>query len=450
MGATSFASGPAGAGRGRGGALLAGFLTVLLALFAIAGPGSAAAHWRGGHGHDYDHRRGHHGGFDWYGYDHGSQWEHDLGLQWFDITKQTVTAAANKEAIGGSREWAVAWLAAARAVGEGGNRSFATAAFAQALHDALVAQVPSQQPALDADLATTLAGIPSGPWKNAGIAAGQQQAAAVLAERAGDGLDTASLDIPYTPPSTDPGVWQPTPPAFGPAVRAGQGNARAFLLASNDQFDPGPPPSLGSPTYRKDLEEVRAYGSATGSLRTPEQTDVALFWFPALGVQFDQVLRAILADTQHSLAWQTRLVGAFHVVTTDAQIAVYNAKFKYAFWRPVTAIRNDAVAPDPSWTPLSVTPSYPDWPSGHGGYVGAAQAVLTAFVGPQAPAPIPLTSTNDPGVTRTYSDWWTITREVVDARVWEGVHFRSADNAGALLGWRLGAYELPRLASIGL
>jgi PAP2 superfamily len=440
------------ADRWRGAALLAGLLAILLALFAIAGPGTASAHGRGGHQHgrDHDHGRDHHGAFDWWGYDHASQWEQDLGLQWFDITKQTVTAAAYKEAISGSRAWAVSWLAAARAVGNSGNRSYATAAFAQALHDALVAQVPSQQPALDADLATTLAGIPSGPWKSAGIAAGQQQAAQVLAERAGDGLDTASLDIPYTPPSTDPGVWQPTPPLFGPAVRAGQGNAKAFLLDGNDQFDPGSPPSLGSKTYRRDLEEVRAYGSATSSVRTPEQTDVALFWFPALGVQFDQVLRAILADTHHSLAWQTKLVASFHVVTTDAQIAVYDAKFKYAFWRPVTAIRNDAVNPDPSWTPLSVTPSYPDWPSGHGGYVGAAQAVLTAFVGPYAPAPIPLTSTNDPGVTRTYSDWATISHEVVDARVWEGVHFRSADNAGALLGLKLGAWELPRLASIGL
>ena len=94
-----------------------------------------------------------------------------------------------------------------------------------------------------------------------------------------------------------------------------------------------------------------------------------MFWFPALNAPFEQVLRAVLTDTHNSLAWQTRFVAAFHVVTTDAQIADYNGKFKYVFWRPVTAIRNDAVDPDPSWTPLSVTPTYPDWPSGHGGYV---------------------------------------------------------------------------------
>jgi hypothetical protein len=453
MRAISVASGSAGvrADRRRGPALLVGFLAILLALFAIVGPGTPSAHGQGGHGHGHGFGPGHDGKIDSFSVGHGSQWSYDLGLRWYDITSQTVAAAAYPEAVSGSRAWAVSWLVAARAVGQNAdNRSFATAALAQALHDTLATQVPSQQSALDGDLASTLAGIPDGPSKSAGIAAGQQQAAQVLAQRAGDGLDTASLDIPYTPPSTDPGVWQPTPPAFGPATRAGQGAARPFLLTSNDQFDPGPPPSLSSATYRAGLEEVRAYGSASSSVRTPEQTDVALFWFPGLNQQFGQVLRAVLADTHHSLDWQAKFVAAFHVVTTDAQISIYNAKFKYAFWRPVTAIRNDAVNPDPSWTPLSVTPTYPEWPSGHGGYVGAAQAVLTAFVGPRAPAPIPLTSTNDPGVTRTYTDWSTITREVIDARVWEGVHYRFSDEAGVRQGLRLGVYELPRLSSIGL
>jgi hypothetical protein len=375
---------------------------------------------------------------------------YDLGLDWYDLTNQTVAAAGFPEPVSGSRVWAVSWLAAARAVEGNGNPNAGAAAFAQALHDALLAQVPSRQPQLDAALTATLDSIRDGHPKQAGIAAGKAAAAQALASRAGDGLDTASLDIPYAPPSTDPGVWQPTPPTFAPATRAGQGDGRPFLLTSADQFDPGPPPSLSSATYRQDLEEVRDYGSATSSVRTPEQTQVAQFWFPGLGVHFTQVLRAVLADTQHSLAWQARFVAAFHVATTDAQIAVYNAKFKYAFWRPVTAIRNDAIDPDPSWTPLSVTPTYPDWPSGHGGYVAAAQAVLTAFVGPWAPAPIPIASPSAPGVTRTYTDWATITREVVDARVWEGVHYRFSDEAGARLGWRVGAYDLSHLSALGI
>jgi len=373
-----------------------------------------------------------------------------LALQWYDITNQTVTAAQYPEPVTASRAWAVSWLAAARAVGYSVNPDYSDAAFAQALHDTLAAQVPSQQSLLDADLAQTLASIPNGAAKSDGIAAGERQAAAVLAERANDGLDTASLDIPFTPPPPGPGIWQPTPPAFHPATRAGEGKARAFLLARNDQFDPGPPPSLSSQTYLSALAEIRAYGSATSSVRTPEQTQIALFWYPALNAPFEQVLRAVLAGSDRPLAWDTSFVAAFHVITTDAQIGIYNAKFKYLFWRPVTAIQDGSVDPDPSWTPLSSTPTYPDWPSGHGGYVGAAQDVLTAFLGPRAPAPISLTSSNDPGVTRTYTDWSTITQEIVNARVWEGVHFRFSDVAGVQLGKDVADYDLPRLGLLGL
>lgn len=373
-----------------------------------------------------------------------------VALQWYDITNQTIAAAAYPEPVTQSRAWSVSWLAAARAVGDHGESSYAVAALAQALHDTLEAQVPGQQPQLDTDLANTLAELSNGPAKNAGIAAGKQQARKVLAERQGDGLDTASVDIPFTPPAAGPGVWQPTPPNFAPAVRAGEGNARPFLLATNDQFDPGPPPSLNSPAYLSSLAEVRAYGSATGSLRTPRQTDVALFWEPAINIQFVQVLRAVLADTNRPLAWQARLVAAFNVITTDAQIAIYNAKFKYLFWRPVTAIQTGSIDPDPSWTPLFTTPRYPDWPSGHGGVAGAAQQVLTAFLGSDAPGPINVTSPTDPGSTHTYDRWSQITREVIDARVWEGIHFRFSDVAGARVGSRVARYDLQHLRSIGL
>ena len=272
----------------------------------------------------------------------------------------------------------------------------------------------------------------------------------MLAARQGDGLDTASLDIPYTPPTPGPGVWRPTPPTFAPAVRAGQGKARPFLLASANQFDPGPPPSLSSPTYLASLAEVRAYGSATGSLRSAAQTDIAAFWEPAANIQYIQIVRGLLSDTHHPLAWQARFVASFQIVTTDAQIAIYNGKFEYAFWRPVTAIQDGSIDPDPSWTPFFTTPRYPDWPSGHGGYAGAAQGVLDAFFGPDAPQPIPVTSPTDPGSTHSYQDWAALTEEVIDARVWEGIHFRFSDVAGARLGLRVADYDLARLHSLGL
>jgi hypothetical protein len=410
-------------------------VAAVIALGFSATPSAHAARSGGGHERHRAHPRAQHS---------------TVALQWYDITDQTVTAAAFPEPVTQSRTWSVSWLAAARALRHHHDPAYRIAAFAQALHDTLAAQVPSQQAQLDADLASTLAGVPNGPAKSDGIAAGKQQAADVLAERQGDGLDTASVDIPFTPPPPAAGVWQPTPPAFAPALRAGEGNARPFLLAADDQFDPGPPPSLDSPTYLTALAEVRAYGSATSAIRSPQQTDVALFWEPAINIQYVQVLRAVLADTHRSLGWQARFVAAFNVITTDTQISIYNTKFKYLFWRPVTAIETGSIDPDPSWTPLFTTPRYPDWLSGHGGVAGAAQAVLTAFLGRFAPAPISVTSPTDPGSTHVYRSWSQITREAIDARVWEGIHFRFSDVVGAQVGGEVARYDLRRLRTIGL
>jgi hypothetical protein len=373
-----------------------------------------------------------------------------LALQWFDLTKQTVVAAAYPEPVTQSRAWAVSWLAAARAVADGHTAAFEQAAFTTALHDALVAQIPTQQPQLDAALFQTLADIPAGRQKSLGVAAGQQEASRVLAERAGDGLDTASVDIPYTPPPAAPGIWQPTPPTFGPAVRAGQKDGLAFLLKSNDQFRPGPPPALNSPTFLNALAELRAVGQDTSSTRTPAQTDTALFISQDSYALYSQALRAVLADTDHSLLWDARAVAAFHVVTIDAQIAIFEAKYVYTFWRPVTAIRTGTVNPDPAWTPLIATPRHPEYPSGHAGYAGAAEGVLTALTGRWTPAPIPVTATTAPGSVHTYTRWSQITQETIDGRVWEGVHYRFSDETAAKLGKRVAAWDLPRLHRLGL
>lgn len=376
--------------------------------------------------------------------------DQSLALQWFDVTKATVDAAGFPQPVTQTRTWAVSWLAAARAVQDGGNPSFRRAAFATALHDTLVAQVPSQQSQLDAALATTLDSIPDGKQKNRGIAAGEDEASEELAERAGDGLDTASVEKPFTPPPAAPGVWQPTPPTFGPAVRFGQKDGRAFLLKSNDQFRPGPPPALDSQEFLTALAEVRAYGQDTSSVRTPAQTDTAKFIIQDSYALYGQALRAVLADTRHSLEWYARGVAAFHVVSVDTQIAIHEAKYVYVFWRPVTAIRTGSVDPDPSWTPLLTTPRHPEYPSGHAGYAGAAEGVLTWLTGPRTPAPIDATSTTAPGSVHTYTRWSQITQETIDGRVWEGVHYRFSDEIAAKVGRQVAAWDLPRLYRLGL
>jgi len=420
-------------------ALLALLATAVLGLFLLNG-GSASAH----HGHS----RGNHHGPSHDRPPTGS--DRALALQWFDTTQATVTAAGFPQPVTQTRTWAVSWLAAARAVQDGSPWTFQRAAFASALHDTLLAQVPSQQPQLDAALAATLAGIPDGHRKSRGIEAGQDEAAAVLAERAGDGLDTASVEKPFTPPPPAPGVWQPTPPTFGPAVRYGQKDGRAFLLASNDQFRPGPPPALDSPQFLAALAEVRAYGQDTSSVRTPAQTDTAKFIVQDSYALYGQALREVLEDTHHSLDWDARAVAAFHVVSVDAQIAIHEAKYVYVFWRPVTAIRTGSVDPDPTWTPLLATPRHPEYPSGHAGYAGAAEGVLTWLTGPWAPQPLDATSVTDPGSVHTYTRWSQITDETIDGRVWEGVHYRFSDETAAKVGKQVAAWDLPRLYKLGL
>jgi hypothetical protein len=378
--------------------------------------------------------------------------ESQPALEWYDLTDQTITAAGYPEPVTQSRGWAVSWLAAARAVGRSHGRSFATAALAQALHDTLAAEVPGQRSQLDVALASTLAAVPDGRAKRSGIEAGRREAAGVLAERDGDGLDTASLDIPWTPPPAGPGVWQPTPPTFGPAVRAGQPFARAFLLRRNDQFRPPPPPALDSRRYLTALAEVRAFGQDTSTARTPAQTEIARFWQAgATNVLYAPVLRQLIAqNARRSLAWDARLVAAFHAVTIDAQIAIYDAKFAYVFWRPVTAIRAGSVDQDPSWTPFLAAPRHPEYPGGHSGYAGAAEQVLTAFVGPRPARPVTVTSPTNPGVPFTFTAWSQITRDAIDARVWEGVHFRFSDTTGARVGATVADHDLRRLWKLGI
>jgi membrane-associated phospholipid phosphatase len=195
---------------------------------------------------------------------------------------------------------------------------------------------------------------------------------------------------------------------------------------------------------------VHAVGSATSSTRTPAQTDVASFIAQPSVDLYAQVVRAAIADAHRRLAWQTRLVAAFNAIEIDQQIAIYDAKYAYVRWRPVTAIRTGTVDPDPTWTPLLATPAHPEYPSGHAGYAGTAEAVLSALVGPQPARPIATTSSTSPGQVRTYAQWSTLTQETVDGRVWEGVHFRFSDETAARVGQAVARHDLRRLWQLGL
>ncbi|MBW5483931.1 vanadium-dependent haloperoxidase, partial [Streptomyces bambusae] len=244
---------------------------------------------------------------------------------------------------------------------------------------------------------------------------------------------------PVPPPA--PGWAPPPPPRPAPAVRYGNRLARPFLLDSPDRYRLGPPPALGSERYRADLAEVRAYGRVDSTVRTPYQTETATFWYGSSLTLYTEPLRVAVTRSSGSAADRAALVALFHAALVDTQIATADSKYAYLRWRPVTAIRTGAIDREPGWSPLHQTPAHPDYPSGHTTYAGAAEAVLEALVGPRT-APFPLTSATAPGVRRTYTGWDQLTRDNVDARVFSGIHSRSADEAGVALGKAVGRHAL--------
>ncbi|MFD5713758.1 vanadium-dependent haloperoxidase [Streptomyces pharetrae] len=372
-------------------------------------------------------------------------------LTWYDATAETVAAAGAPTQVTNSRTWAIGWLAAARAtraVPAGVERgAYQEAALAAAVHRALVALAPGRTEQLDAKLRTTLDAIPDGPAERRGAAAGRRQADLLLAAREGDGLDPASVNAPYPVRPAAPGVWQPTPPAYAPATQYGNRLAEPFALTSQRQFRLGPPPAPDSARYAADLAEVRAYGAADSTVRSPHQTETAAFWYGSSLTLYTEPLRVALSRTEQGIAGQARLVALFHVALVDTQIATSDSKYAYERWRPVTAIRTGSVDPDPEWTPLHNTPAHPDYPSGHTTYSGAAEAVLSTLAGPST-APFDLTSPTAPGVTRTYTTWKQLSDENVDARVLSGIHTRSADEAGITLGKNVARHTLRNAASL--
>lgn len=378
-----------------------------------------------------------------------------VALAWYDTTADTIAKAGSSlPAVTNTRTWAVSWIAAARAlqhVPSGVDRSdYQDAALAAAVHRALVELVPSRAPELDAALQQTLDQTPDGPAETLGSAAGERQALKALHEREGDGLDAASVNAPFTVPPAAPGVWQPTPPAFAPAIQNGSRFARPFLLKSASQFRLPAPPAPTSKRYQTDLKEVRDFGELNSTVRTARQTETATFWFESSPALWTKPVRVALAATSHQpLLKQAELVALANAALVDTQIATSDSKYTYQLWRPVTAIRTGVgeIPADPSWTPLRTTPAHPDYPSGHNTYAGAAETVLTGLVGPRT-APFTLTSATAPGVVRTYTAWHQLTRENIDARVWLGIHTRLADEAGVKLGTDVAKYGLDHAESL--
>ncbi len=313
------------------------------------------------------------------------------------------------------------------------------AAAIAAAHGVLVSLLPSQQATLDAARELSLAAIRNrnGARKINGIAIGEEVASRLLEIH-----DGVIPTVTYTP-GTGPGVWQPTPPALAPALLPGFAQVTPFALASASQFRPGPPPALSSSLWARDYNEVKAFGAntdtlATRVLRTPEQTEIALFYTEHAVAQYSRAFRRYAIENNLDLQQTARFFAMANTAILDSQIACWDAKFYYNFWRPVTAIRagdtdgNPDTAPDADWIGLATTPAHPEYPAAHGCWTSATATILEDFNATKA-VHFVLDSTVT-GTTHVFENTDYLRAEIINARVYGGMHYRNSVEVGARMG----------------
>jgi hypothetical protein len=316
------------------------------------------------------------------------------------------------------------------------------AAVAAANRAVLAKMIPAQQAAIDKAYEAALAAIPDGSARAAGIAAGERAAAAVFAQRAGDAVPAEAYR-----PHTTPGAYVPTAAAAAPTWS----QRATWVMTSGSQFRAGPPPSLTSDAWARDFNEVKDLGAKGSTKRTAEQTDIARFWEYSLPPIYHGVVRSVASQPGRDVARNARLFAVAAQAMDDALIGVFDSKYHYNFWRPVTAIRNgdldgnDGTARDPSWASLIDAPLHPEYPSAHATLAGAVGAVLRAEV---SSGTMPVLATASPtakGAVRRWTSVDDFVREVCEARIYAGIHYRFAIDAGAAMGKSIGELAVTRL-----
>src|SRR6266576_681752 len=327
------------------------------------------------------------------------------------------------------------------------------AAAATAAYQVLIALFPGQLPTLQPIYDAYIAGLPDNPpgSKAAGITIGETTAAAMLAARANDGR--------FEPPNLyppAPGIWRPTPPNFAHDPAPWVGNVLPFIVSSAEMLRTDGPNALTSAAYTEDFNEVKEVGSLTSTTRAPDQTDAAIFWQDHAHALFNGIFRTLAASQGLDIVDSARLFAMENLAAADAAIGCWNDKYYWQFWRPITAIReadtdgNPATEADPTWLPLFdpatpvcnppalVTPPFPDHPSGHSCVSSAFVHTLQNFFRPARSGFSAFS--NKSCTTRSFERFSDALKEVIDARVWAGIHFRTADTQGAVLGNKVAHY----------
>lgn len=324
----------------------------------------------------------------------------------------------------------------------------ASSAAAQAAHDVLVGIFPAQQGVLDTKLTTTLGTLPEN-GKAGGQEVGSAAAASMLADRVGDGRFSAFTVIQ----GDEPGEWRSTAFVNGtPVVEPAPwvGNVRPFVIPSAAALRSKGPNALTSDAYTRDYNEVKRLGSLTSTRRTSDQTEAAVFWQANAAVLSNSTMRQLVGSQGLDGVEAARMFAMADMAGADGVIACWIDKYSWKFWRPITAIRlgatdgNPATVGDPEWTPLFssaaplTTPAFPEHPSGHTCVTGAVVETLKNFFGTDSVSFSvfsPLT-----GTTRPFDRFSQMIKEIIDARVWAGIHFRTADTQGHVIGRKVAQY----------
>jgi len=306
-------------------------------------------------------------------------------------------------------------------------------------------EFPTKTATIQSAYNTSIAGVPASPEAIAdGIVVGETAANAVLLARVGDHRNDPELEG-YTPGS-GPGVWIPTPPAFGNPQTPFLRFVTPFGYGAPERFRPHAPPALDSWTYTIDYNESRDLGRATATSRTAEQSATALFWSPSASALWSANVRSMASSMDLLTAARFEAIGIAAV--TNALIACWDAKYTYMFWRPVTAIRagdtdgNSETEPDPAWAPFIATPSHPEYPAAHTTVGASVLGFYTVWFGTDQ---FPLAFKGNGGAVRDYSSVNDIHAEEGDARVWGGMHWRNSTEVGTAVGGRVGKYTATHL-----
>jgi hypothetical protein len=312
------------------------------------------------------------------------------------------------------------------------------AAAAAAAGTVLAGINPQTRVSMNSLLESYLAAIPDSPAKAEGIKLGEAVADRILKERANDG---AAEPDTYRPRTTA-GVYVPTAPTAAPQWP----RVKPFALTSASQFRPAPPIALDSVAWAADYNEIKELGGRASAKRSAQQTEDARFWLVVDGRGYYPVIRTVAEARKLSLVDSARLFALAAVAREDALIAVFDAKYHYEFWRPVTAIRNgdidnnSATERDPAWAPIDATPMHPEYPCAHCISSASLVGVMEVVFGTAEMPEVSIASPTAPGVVHHWTNIRAFSDEVSEARIWAGFHYRSSTRVGQEMGHKIGEY----------